>query len=232
MRGRLWLIPVTLGGDNYDYVIPAKVLEKTKQLRHFIVEDIRSARRYLRLIDRHFPIDDCVFCELNEHTSFAEADHLLEPLLNGNDTGLMSEAGMPGIADPGAIVIAAAHREKITVIPMPGPSSIIMALIASGMNGQNFSFNGYLPVKPAERTVKLKELERKAGEGFSQIFMEAPYRSQAMLESILATCNKNTLICIAADITLPGEMIVTKKVSEWKTNIPDLKNSPVIFVLS
>jgi 16S rRNA (cytidine1402-2'-O)-methyltransferase len=231
MKGTIWLIPVTLGGDNYLDVIPGKALDITKRLRHFIVEDLRSARRYLRLIDKQFPIDDCVFYELNEHTAETETMQFLEPVLNGNDTGLMSEAGLPGIADPGAKVISAAHLKKITVSPLSGPSSIIMALIASGMNGQNFSFNGYLPVKPAERAAKLKQLEKKAQEGYSQIFMEAPYRNQVMLESILATCNKNTLLCIAADITLPGESIRTMKISEWKTDIPVLKNRPVIFVL-
>ncbi|OFY68519.1 MAG: SAM-dependent methyltransferase [Bacteroidetes bacterium RBG_13_43_22] len=231
MKGRLWLIPVTLGGDNFKDVIPAKALEITRRLRYFIVEDLRSARRYLRLIDNQFPINDSVFLELNEHTSETETAHFLEPLLNGNDTGLMSEAGMPGIADPGTKVIAAAHREKIIVTPLSGPSSIIMALIASGMNGQNFSFNGYLPVKPAERSASLKELEKKAQLGYSQIFMETPYRNQSMLDSILAVCSKDTLLCIAAEISLPGESIRTKKISEWKSDIPDLKNKPVIFVL-
>jgi len=208
VKGRIWLIPVTLGGDNYEDVIPGKALAVARRLRHFIVEDLRSARRYLRLIDRHFPIDESVFYELNEHTADAETVHFLEPVLNGYDMGLMSEAGLPGIA-----------------------SSIIMALIASGMNGQNFTFSGYLPVKPAERAAKLRELEKKALEGYSQIFMEAPYRNQAMLESILAGCNKNTMLCIAVDITLPSESVRTMRVSEWKMDVPELKNRPVIFIL-
>jgi 16S rRNA (cytidine1402-2'-O)-methyltransferase len=231
MKGRIWLIPVTLGGDNYQDVIPLKVLEITRQLRYFIVEDLRSARRYLRLIDRHFPIDDSVFFELNEHTAETETIHFLDPVLNGNDIGLMSEAGMPGIADPGAKIIAAAHRKKIKVTPLSGPSSIIMALISSGLNGQNFTFNGYLPVKHAEREAKLMELEKKAKEGYSQIFMETPYRNQSMLESILKVCGKDALLCVAADITLPGEMIITKRISEWKPDIPELRNRQVIFVL-
>jgi 16S rRNA (cytidine1402-2'-O)-methyltransferase len=231
MKGRIWLIPVTLGNDNFKTVIPDEVLEITRKLRYFIVEDLRSARRYLRLIDRQFPIDDSVFLELNEHTSGDETAGYLKPVLDGNDAGLMSEAGMPGIADPGAIVIAAAHRHHITVTPMSGPSSIIMALTASGMNGQNFTFNGYLPVKPDERAARLKELEKKAREGCSQIFMETPYRNQAMLESILTVCRNNTLLCIAADITLTGESIRTMKISEWKTGIPDIKNRQVIFIL-
>lgn len=231
MKGRIWLIPVTLGGDNYQDVIPAKVLEITRHLRYFIVEDLRSARRYLRLIDRQFPIDESVFFVLNEHTSDDDTAAFLEPVSSGNDIGLMSEAGMPGVADPGSGVIAEAHRKNITVTPLPGPSSIIMALTASGMNGQSFTFNGYLPVKPAERASTLRELEKKAQEGYSQIFMETPYRNQAMMETILSTCNKNTHLCIAVDLTLPGESVRTKKISEWKAEIPDLKNRLVIFVL-
>lgn len=231
MKGRIWLIPVTLGGDNYEDVIPGKALEITRGLRYFIVENLRSARRFLRLIDRHFPIDESVFYELNEHTPEADTLHFLDPIFNGHDIGLMSEAGLPGIADPGAMIVAEAHRKRITVTPLSGPSSIIMALIASGMNGQNFTFNGYLPVKPAERAAKLRELEKKAHEGFSQIFMETPYRNQAMLESIFAVCNQNSLLCIAADITLPSESIRTMRISEWGKNVPELRKRPVIFVL-
>jgi len=231
VKGRIWLIPVTLGGDNYEDVIPGKALEITRGLRYFIVENLRSARRFLRLIDRHFPIDESVFYELNEHTPEADTLHFLDPIFNGHDIGLMSEAGLPGIADPGAMIVAEAHRKRITVTPLSGPSSIIMALIASGMNGQNFTFNGYLPVKPAERAAKLRELEKKAHEGFSQIFMETPYRNQAMLESIFAVCNQNSLLCIAADITLPSESIRTMRISEWGKNVPELRKRPVIFVL-
>lgn len=223
---------MTLGGTDYNEVIPGKVITITRRLRYFIVENVRSARRFLRLIDRHFPIDDTVFFEIDKHTADAEISNYLDPVIQGNDIGLMSEAGLPGIADPGAGIIAEAHRKGITVTPLAGPSSIIMALIASGMSGQTFTFNGYLPVKPADREARLKELELKAHkEGFSQIFMETPYRNQAMLESILKVCNKNSLLCIAADITLPTESIKTMKISEWKNNIPDLGKRPVIFVL-
>lgn len=231
MKGRIWLIPVTLGGDNYEDVIPGKALEITRGLRYFIVENLRSARRFLRLIDRHFPIDESVFYELNEHTPEVDTLHFLDPVFNGYDIGLMSEAGLPGIADPGARIVTEAHRKRITVTPLSGPSSIIMALIASGMNGQNFTFNGYLPVKPAERAARLRELEKKAHEGFSQIFMETPYRNQAMLESIFAVCNQNSLLCIAADITLPSESIRTMKISDWEKNVPELRKRPVIFVI-
>jgi 16S rRNA (cytidine1402-2'-O)-methyltransferase len=212
-------------------VIPEKVIGLTRQLRYFIVEDIRSARRFLRLIDKEFPINDSVFFELNEHTGESDITNYLEPIFNGSDIGVLSEAGLPGIADPGAGIIAMAHQKGITVTPLSGPSSILLALISSGLNGQNFSFNGYLPVKPAERSVKLRELEKKAGEGYTQIFMETPYRNQKMLESIITTCHSNTLLCIAADITLPTESIRTMKISEWKRDLPLLNDKLVVFVM-
>ncbi len=231
MKGTIYLIPVTLGGDDFLKVIPEKVISLTKLLRFFIVEDIRSARRFLRLIDKGFPIDDAVFYELNEHTDESDIVHYLDPVLNGSDIGIISEAGLPGIADPGARIIALAHRKNITVTPLSGPSSIILALISSGLNGQNFTFNGYLPVKPAERSAKLRELEKKAGEGFTQIFIETPYRNQKMLESITTTCHNNTMLCIAADITLPTESIRTMRVLEWKRDLPILNNKLVVFVM-
>jgi 16S rRNA (cytidine1402-2'-O)-methyltransferase len=231
VAGRIYLIPVTLGGGDFSKVIPIKVISLTRQLRFFIVEDIRSARRYLRLIDKEFPIDESVFFELNEHTADADIIHYLEPVLNGSDIGIMSEAGLPGIADPGARIIALAHQKKIDVTPLSGPSSIIMALISSGFNGQNFTFNGYLPIKPAERTAKLRELEKKANEGFTQIFMETPYRNQKMLDAIISTCHNDTRLCIAADITLPSESIKTMQISQWRREIPSLNNKLVIFIL-
>ena len=231
MNGRIYLIPVTLGGDDFLKVIPEKVISITRQLRYFIVEDIRSARRFLRLIDKEFPINDSVFFELNEHTGESDITNYLEPIFNGSDIGVLSEAGLPGIADPGAGIIAMAHQKGITVTPLSGPSSILLALISSGLNGQNFSFNGYLPVKPAERSAKLRELEKKAGEGYAQIFMETPYRNQKMLESLITTCHKNTLLCIAADITLPTESIRTMKISEWKRDLPLLNDKLVVFVM-
>jgi len=231
VKGRIYLIPVTLGGDDYASVIPEKTLEITRRLRHFVVEDVRSARRFLRLIDKGFPIDSTVFYELNEHTPAAEVSSFLQPVLNGSDIGLMSEAGLPGIADPGAMLTAIAHRLRITITPLSGPSSIIMALISSGLNGQNFCFNGYLPVKPGERASKLKEIERRAHEGYAQIFMETPYRNQKMVETILSVCGNETMLCIAADITLSTESIKTMKITEWKKEIPDLKERLVVFVL-
>ena len=231
VNGKIYLIPVTLGGDDFLKVIPEKVISLTRQLRFFIVEDIRSARRFLRLIDREFPIDDTVFFELNEHTAESDISHYLEPILAGSDIGLLSEAGLPGIADPGARIVALAHRRKITVTPLSGPSSIIMALIASGLNGQNFSFNGYLSVKPEERSFRIRELEKKASEGYAQIFMETPYRNQKMLDSLLSVCHNDTLLCIAVDITLPSESIRTMKIAEWKKDPPALKDKLVVYVM-
>ncbi|MGA2405560.1 MAG: SAM-dependent methyltransferase [Bacteroidales bacterium] len=231
MNGRIYLIPVTLGGDDFLKVIPEKVISLTRQLRFFIVEDIRSARRFLRLIDKEFPINDTVFFELNEHTAESDIAHYLEPVSNGSDIGVLSEAGLPGIADPGARIIALAHKKKITVTPFSGPSSILLALISSGLNGQNFTFNGYLPVKPAERSAKLRELEKKAGEGYTQIFMETPYRNQKMLESITTSCHNDTMLCIAADITLSTESIKTMSIREWKRDLPSLNDKLVVFVM-
>jgi len=231
VTGRIYLIPVTLGGDDFSKVIPERVISLTRLLRFFIVEDVRSARRFLRLIDKEFPINDTVFFELNEHTRDSEIAQYLDPVLKGSDMGIMSEAGLPGIADPGARIVALAHQKKITVTPLSGPSSILLALISSGLNGQNFTFNGYLPVKPAEKAARLKDLEKKSREGYAQIFMETPYRNQKMFESIISSCDNNTMLCIAADITLSSESIRTMKISEWKRNIPALNDKLVIFVL-
>lgn len=231
MSGRIYLIPVTLGGSDFQKVIPEKVISLTRQLRFFIVEDLRSARRFLRLIDKDFPINDSEFFELNEHTPESDIERYLDPIIKGKDIGLLSEAGLPGIADPGAKIIAIAHRKKIIVTPLSGPSSIILALISSGFNGQNFTFNGYLPVKPAERVLKLRELEKKAREGFTQIFIETPYRNQKMLDSLLSSCNNDTMLCIASDITLPEESVKSMRISEWRKNPPLLDDRLCVFLL-
>jgi 16S rRNA (cytidine1402-2'-O)-methyltransferase len=231
VAGKIYLIPVTLGGDDPGLVIPEQVLILTKSLRYFVVENLRSARRFLRLIDKTFPIDESHFFELNEHTGETEISSFLEPVFNGNDIGLMSEAGLPGIADPGTNLIAEAHKRNIKVIPLSGPSSILMGLIASGMNGQNFTFNGYLPVKQDVLDSRLRELEKRSRTGEAQIFMETPYRSQKMFESIVRICHGSTRLCIAADISLPSEFIKTKAVSGWKSEIPEIKDKPVIFII-
>lgn len=231
MKGSLFLIPVPLGSSDFESVIPRSVIETTRKLRIFIVEELRSARRYLRLIDKEFPIDNCIFFILNEHTPAGEISDYLNPALRGSDIGLLSEAGLPCLADPGSGIVAIAHTLGIRVIPLPGPSSIILALISSGMNGQNFTFNGYLPAKPSERIAKIRDIERRASEGTAQIFMETPYRNQKMLESLIEICRNDTRLCIATDITLPQESIRTMRISEWKKQIPVLKDKLAVFVL-
>lgn len=231
MKGSLFLIPVPLGSSDFESVIPRSVIETTRKLRIFIVEELRSARRYLRLIDKEFPIDSCIFLILNEHTPAGEISDYLNPALRGSDIGLLSEAGLPCLADPGSGIVAIAHTLGIRVIPLPGPSSIILALISSGMNGQNFTFNGYLPAKPSERIAKIRDIEKRASEGTAQIFMETPYRNQKMLESLIEICRNDTRLCIATDITLPQESIRTMRISEWKKQIPVLKDKLAVFVL-
>lgn len=231
MAGKIFLIPVTLGGDQYTQLIPEYVLNITRSLRLFTVEEIRSARRFLRLIDKEFPIDNSHFHILNEHTRDDEVNDILQPVLNGEDMGLMSEAGLPGIADPGSRLIAAAHDQNIRIIPLSGPSSIVLALISSGLNGQHFRFHGYLPARQDERNRWIKDIEKMAMKGETQIFMDTPYRSARVLESILHECKPETRLCIAADISLPSEEIRTMRISGWKKRIPDLKDRLVVFLL-
>ena len=212
-------------------VIPEKVLSVTGQLRYFVVENLRSARRYLRLIDKKFPIDDSVFAELNEHTPDSDISSFLDPVLNGSDMGVMSEAGLPGIADPGTGLILLAHKMNIRVVPLSGPSSMLLALISSGLTGQNFSFNGYLPVNPVDRVSAIRQLERRSRDGYSQIFMETPYRNQKLLDTILDTCNDRTLLCIALNITQSGESIRTMTIADWKKMRSSINDQLAVFIL-
>jgi len=231
MPGKLYLLPVTLGGSDPAMIIPAGVLDITRSLRYFIAEEIRSARRYLRLIDKTFPVDDSVFFVLNEHSKDDELDAFLEPVLKGHDAGIMSEAGLPCLADPGSRMVALAHRKGIRVVPLSGPSSVVLALIASGLDGQNFSFNGYLPVKEADRAIAIRELEKRSRKGGSHIFIETPYRSLKMLETILAVCNDDTMLCVAFDLTLPSESVTTMRISSWKRNHCHIDGKPAVFIL-
>ncbi len=231
MKGSLYLVPVTLGTEKYQHVIPEEVIHIISRLRHFIVEDIRSARRFLRLIDKNFPIDDSEFYILNEHTDNAILGTYLTHLESGADIGLMSEAGLPCIADPGSPLVRLAHEKSIRVVPLSGPSSILLALIASGMNGQNFSFRGYIPIKKDERIRAIKELEKEAGKGVSQIIIEAPYRNQKLLEDILASCNPETILCIAVDISMESEYIKTDSIKSWRNKVPSINKRPAIFIL-
>ena len=232
MQGKLYLIPTTLGDSKINSVIPPDVSEIIEELQFFIVENIRTARRYIRKISRKKNIDELTFFEIGKHTDFTNISHYLDPAQQGKSIGLLSEAGNPCIADPGNEIVKIAHRKNIQVVPLVGPSSILLALIASGMNGQNFAFNGYLPVQKSDKIKKIKSLEnRSRNENQSQIFMETPYRNQNFLEDILNTCNKTTRLCIAADITLETEFINTKTIADWKKNKPNLKKRPTIFIL-
>jgi 16S rRNA (cytidine1402-2'-O)-methyltransferase len=231
--GTLYLIPVTLGDSPVQHVIPAYVLELLDRLDHFIVEDLRSARRYLKRAGVAKAIDDLSFYLLNEHTPDRAMEAMLAVLKNGNDAGLLSEAGVPAVADPGSGLVALAHRHGIRVVPLAGPSSILMALMASGMNGQSFRFHGYLPVKKSQRMNSLRKIEKTAMEtAETQIFMETPYRNMSLLMDILGTCRDNTLLCIAADISLDAETIKTKTIREWKVKLPDIHKRPAVFLLS
>jgi len=232
MKGKIYLIPTTLGDSDINSVIPKDVIDIVNDLSFFIVENVRTARRYIRKLSASKDIDSLTFFELNKHSNEKDIPEFIKPALSGFDIGIISEAGNPGIADPGNVIVAIAHKQKIKVVPLTGPSSILLALISSGLNGQNFAFNGYLPVNQNERIKKLQFLEnRSKSERQSQIFMETPFRNLKMLEDILRTCKKETLLCIAADITLETEFINTKSVKEWKNQLPQINKRPAIFIL-
>ncbi len=232
MAGTLYLIPITLGDSDLNAVLPEKNNVITKNIRHFIVEDVRTTRRFLRKMDKEFPIDDCQFYVLNKRTSPAEMSKFLDPIKKGNDIGVISEAGCPAVADPGADIVASAQRKNMKVVPLVGPSSILLALMGSGFNGQSFAFAGYLPIDGSERAKTLKKLESRANsENQTQLFIETPYRNHKMLEDILKYCHASTRLCIAADITLDSEYIKTKTVAEWKKEKIDLAKRPCIFAI-
>ena len=225
------MIPVTLGDSVPDLSIPGRTLEITLSIRLFAVEDIRTARRWLRGLDRSFPVDETHFIPVGKHSDPAELADLFIRVTAGEDAGVMSEAGMPGLADPGNIVAAEAHRRGIKVVPLPGPSSVMLALVASGLNGQSFAFNGYLPVDSQGRRKAIRDLEKLSADGQTQIFMETPYRNPKMIEDILSVCQPSTRLCIAADITLASEEIRTMAVSDWRSQVPDIDKRPAVFLI-
>jgi 16S rRNA (cytidine1402-2'-O)-methyltransferase len=228
----LYLIPVTLGESPLERVLPEYNHAVVREIKHFIVENIRTARRFLKSVDKNIDIDTLTFYELNQHTKKEAISAYLEPLAKGENMGVISEAGCPAIADPGADVVAIAQKRGFRVVPLVGPSSLLLALMASGFNGQSFAFVGYLPIQPNERIKVLKHLEQRAySENQTQLFIETPYRNMKMLEEILKTCRPQTRLCIAADITLETELIQTKTVAEWKKRLPDLNKRPCIFLL-
>ncbi len=231
-KGTLFLIPTTLGNNDLDKIMPRENEQIISNTKVFIVENLRTARRFLKLVNRNINIDELIFLELNQHTDLTNISSFLKPIFEGKNVGILSEAGCPAIADPGADVVAIAQKQDIHVVPLIGASSILLSLMASGFNGQSFAFLGYLPVKQPERTKALKKLEsRLYAEHQTQIFIETPYRNMKMLDDIIATCRPTTKLCIAVDITLDTELIKTKTVKEWKKQKPNLNKRPCIFLL-
>jgi len=232
MKGTLYLVPNTLGNPDTSMTIPEGNTSRVNSIEVFIVEDLRNARRYLKNLNREIDIDSLSFYELNEHTPMEELPSFLEQAELGKDIAVISEAGVPGVADPGASVVRIAHAKGIRVVPLTGPSSILLSLMASGLNGQSFCFHGYLPVKRPERIRKIREIEQMAlGKNETQLFIEAPYRNDGLLTDILENCRSSTLLCIAADITLDSEFIFTRTVAQWLKKKPALHKRPVIFLL-
>lgn len=232
MKTALYLIPVLLGDTTVERVLPSYNKEVILGIRHFIVEDVRSARRFLKKVDKDINIDELQFYPLNKHTSPQDISGYLKPLEEGNAMGVISEAGCPAVADPGADVVAIAQRKNLPVVPLIGPSSIILSVMGSGFNGQSFAFNGYLPIEAADRAKRLKLLEQRAyTEQQTQIFIETPYRNNRLVEDILTTCRPQTRLCIAANITCEEEYIVTRTLKEWRGNVPDLSKQPCIFLI-
>ena len=228
----LYLIPNLLGETPVEQVLPAYNHEIIMGIRHFIVEDVRTARRFLKQIDRSIDIDQLTFYTLNKHTKPEEISGMLQPLEQGNPMGVISEAGCPAVADPGADVIAIAQRKSLKVVHLVGPSSIILAVMGSGFNGQSFAFNGYLPIDPDERIKTLKRLEQRAyTENQTQLFIETPYRNAKMMADILNACRPQTRLCIAAGLTSFDEYIRTRTIKEWRGQLPDLSKIPCIFLI-
>lgn len=232
LKGKLYLIPTTLGENNPDDVLPQTVKRAIDFIGNYIVENEKTARKFIKAIHPEKVQADLKISLLNKRTEVTEHKTMLSPCLNGENVGLMSEAGCPGVADPGAVIVKLAHENGIQVVPLVGPSSILLAMMASGMNGQSFAFNGYLPIDKNDKKIALKNLEKWSSEkNQAQLFMETPYRNNKFLEDILNTLNGNTKLCIACDITLSTEFIKTKTVNDWKKNKVDLHNRPCIFVI-
>lgn len=232
METALYLLPVTLGDTPLDKVLPAHNIEIISGIRHFIVENVRTARRFLRQADPKFDIDGSQFYELNKHTAPEDIAGYLQPLYDGHSVGVISEAGCPAVADPGADVVAIAQRKGLKVVPLVGPSSIILSVMASGFNGQSFAFHGYLPIKPDERARRLKQLEQRIyNEQQTQLFIETPYRNGKMVEDIIKNCRPQTKLCIAANLTCADEYVRTRTLKEWRGSVPDLSKIPCIFLL-
>ncbi len=231
MKGKLYLIPSALGADSVKNGIPEGIIDIINTIKYFIVENVRTARRFLISAGIKTPVDDLVFFTLNINTKAEEISGYLEPI-SESDIGILSDAGVPCIADPGAEVVRIAHLRNIQVIPLVGPSSIILALMASGLNGQNFSFAGYLPIRRPERIKKIRQLEKRSyQENQSQVFIETPYRNNQIFRDIIYSCSPETFICVATNITLADEKIRTLTAENWKKQKPDLNKQPTVFII-
>lgn len=232
IEAALYLIPVGLSEAELDTVLPQRNIQVVREIKHYIVENVRSARRFLKKCDRSIDIDTLTFYELNRHTRSEDIPAMLAPLMGGEPVGVISEAGCPAIADPGADVVAIAQSRDMKVVPLVGPSSILMGLMASGFNGQSFAFLGYLPIDSAQRARKLKEMEQRiVREDQTQIFIETPYRNNALVAEICKAMPQHIKLCIATNITGAGEHIVTRGVKQWLNHLPDLNKVPTIFLL-
>lgn len=234
MKTALYLIPNTLGTQDFESVLPSKNKEIVMNIRHFIVESRKCAVRFLITLDKNFPVDDCTFTELSEHTDEkTNLSKILLPLEKGESMGVISDAGCPAVGDPGSRAVELAHKKGLTVVPLVGPNSMILALMASGFNGQNFCFNGYLPVKNNEKESKIKNLEnRMYKENQTQLFIETPYRNLQLFDSLLKICREETKLCIASGLSTENEYISTKTIREWKkTKKPEINKIPAIFLI-
>jgi len=232
VAGTLYLIPTTLGGGNADAALPAGVQERIRRLDYFIAENPKTARAFLKLIGPGRPLQSTAIERLDHNTPPAAIDSLLEPVLAGGDAGVISEAGCPAIADPGALLVRRAHQRGVRVVPMVGPSSILLALIASGLESQRFAFHGYLPVKPPARDQAIRDLESRSRRNReTQIFIETPYRNVQLIAALLAVCRPDTLLCVATDLTLTSESVRTLRIADWMKNKPDLKDRPSVFLV-
>lgn len=231
MTGKLYLLPTYLDVEHLD-VIPQQTIDIAINLKYIVAENLRTTRRYLKKLDKSVDIDAITFFERNKNTTKKEMDTFLRPALKGNDIGIISEAGCPGIADPGQFLTKKAHKMGIQVVPLTGPSSIFLALMASGMNGQNFRFHGYLPIDEAQKRKEITYLQNEAkNRNETQIFMETPFRNNRLIETLMKVLDPERLLCFAANITSDKEFIKTKKVKDWKGNIPDLHKQPCIFLI-
>ncbi len=232
MTGTLLLIPSTLGGTSPQDVLPMKVLEHIQSTRYFIVEQSKAARAFLKSCEMPVAQQEIHVVELDKHDEKQDLEALLAPALSGHNIGLLSDAGCPGVADPGAHVVAIAHRKGIPVKPLIGPSSLLLALMASGLEGQRFCFNGYIPIDRNERMKKLQQLEDRALRfNETQLFIETPYRNNGMIEDVLKTLAGTTRLCLAADLSTPNEWVRTLSVRDWKSNVPNLHKRPTVFLI-